>query len=143
MIAGFLDVGDDHLLRISVSVRAGLAESLGGPKPEHHVAPGNRLELEFFIEDEFAFKSFFAILQCAHGNPPGSRRLFGVNMGSHCTNQKGGNRSMSSFDGAVRIFGAETGLSARSADCNDADPCALIRDPWASEPAGQSGNVFG
>src|SRR5262245_54276457 len=67
VVARFLYVGNDDLLRVCFGIGTTLTELFRRPKPEQLVASSSGLEAQFLIEDELALETFFAILHTRHG----------------------------------------------------------------------------
>ncbi len=67
IIAGFLEVGFDDLLGIGLRGIATQPQLFRRPKSKQLVTAGIRLLFQLFVIRELVLKTFFAIVECAHG----------------------------------------------------------------------------
>src|SRR5216684_21062 len=66
VVAGFLEIGHDHLLGISLGLRARKSELLRRPQPEQLVAARARLEFELLVASELLLETFLALVESGH-----------------------------------------------------------------------------
>src|SRR6266516_4897564 len=67
VVAGFLEIRQHDVLRISVGIGPGEPELLRRPQAEKFIATGGRLESQFLVVSELLLEAFLALVECGHG----------------------------------------------------------------------------
>src|SRR3954452_748134 len=74
-VAGLLEIGEHHALRVGVGLGAGAAELLRRPQPEELVAAGGRLEAQLLVMGELPLEGVLAIVEGRHRPLSALRKL--------------------------------------------------------------------